>query len=183
MKSSGLSWLFTLLITVALFGFLLFQVELDSLFAGLRQIPAWCIWAAIVLFCGEGLMSTLRIRVCALPSPHNKKKLLEALSVNGWYVLLVLALPARLGEVAAVAVMGRGVDMSIGSAAMSIVFQRLLDVICLSLLSLILISLAFVGQHQLVWLALMLMPRDSQSHCTSGLSIRLIARSSEKRDV
>ncbi|MEM7099029.1 MAG: lysylphosphatidylglycerol synthase transmembrane domain-containing protein [Pseudomonadota bacterium] len=153
MSSSRLNWVLAVCLTLILFGVLFRQVEISQLWAGFSRIPGWCIAAAFLLFVGEGVISTWRILACAATS-RTQPRVINALSANGWWVLLVLALPARLGEVAAIAVVRRDLDMSVGAAAMSIVFQRMLDVICLVALSIVLLTFAYVDAGFAMWAGL-----------------------------
>ena len=88
---------------------------------------------AFVFLVLEGVATALRLWLFAQKKPC----LSEALKANAWYVLLLVVLPARLGEVAAVVVLQRYLGQRYGAAASSIIAQRLYDVVVLSTIFLI----------------------------------------------
>lgn len=89
---------------------------------------SWSMLAVAFLFLLlEGIMTALRIWLFAGKKPCVG----SALKANAWYVLLLVVLPARLGEVVAIVVFERYLGQKYGAAAMSIVAQRLYDVIVL----------------------------------------------------
>ena len=101
----------------------------------------WTMFAFGMLFLGaEGLFTTWRI---GLLTPGNHA-LRELLRVTAWYVLLLVALPARLGEVAAVVLFNRYLSQSTGPACANILVQRLFDLSVLS--AVFLLSLLLLGQ-------------------------------------
>lgn len=92
------------------------------------QAVSWQYLAFATLFLlFEGVFTALRIWLFA----GRKPCLSDALKANAWYVLLLIMLPARLGEVAAVIVFEKQLGQKRGAAAMSIVSQRLYDVVVL----------------------------------------------------
>ncbi len=82
---------------------------------------------ALICLTFEGIITALRIWLFA----DRKPCLRPALKANAWYVLLLVILPARLGEVAAVVIFERYLKQKRGAAVMSIITQRLYDVIVL----------------------------------------------------
>jgi uncharacterized membrane protein YbhN (UPF0104 family) len=84
----------------------------------------------------------MRFRLLA----HGPVKYSDCLIATAWYALLLIGLPARLGEVAGVAVIVRYMHQRTGTAAVSLLFQRLFDVIVLGVLLVVVCVLAFVGE-------------------------------------
>lgn len=126
-------WITASLISLVLLALVVAQVNWTDLRAMLAG-AAWSLIAlALVLFTAEGVMTALRIRLFAGGRPT----IATALKTNAWYVLLLVILPARLGEVAAILVFNRYLGQRAGAAAASIVTQRLYDVIVLGALFLI----------------------------------------------
>jgi len=131
-------WVSAVVVTGVLLGLLFSQINLQQLWSQYTKVPTWIWFAVVGCFALEGLLSTRRIQICAAAQTAFS----AAFNVNGWYVALVLALPARMGEIGAVAILHRAAAMPLGAATLSIVFQRLLDVVCLLAVSLCLLFLA-----------------------------------------
>ncbi len=126
-KSSPWVWGSATLISLALLGLVLSQVDFAIIKDMAKNLSLTAFIAAFAFLTLEGLFTALRIWVFAARKPC----LGQALKSNAWYVLLLVMLPARLGEVAAIVVFERYMGQKRGAAAMSIVAQRLYDVIVL----------------------------------------------------
>ncbi|GJL85505.1 MAG: hypothetical protein DHS20C02_12800 [Micavibrio sp.] len=120
-------WISASLISIVLLALVVMQVDIAQARTMLENL-SWSMLAVAFLFLlMEGIMTALRIWLFA-----NKKPCVgSALKANAWYVLLLIILPARLGEVAAIVVFERYLGQKYGAAAMSIIAQRLYDVIIL----------------------------------------------------
>lgn len=126
-------WISASLISLGLLALVVMQVDWSESYEMILGASwAFLVLAIILLIC-EGVASALRLWLFAAKKPC----LSEALKANAWYVLLLVILPARLGEVAAIVVLEKYLKQSRGAAAMSIIAQRLYDVIVLSLIFLI----------------------------------------------
>lgn len=148
-------WLPATAISLALLGYVVVQADFGQARAMLAGM-SWTLLAAALFFLMlEGIVTALRIRIFA----GNQTCYSPALKANAWYVLLLVILPARLGEVAAILVFERYLGQKYGAAAMSIVAQRLYDVIVLGVFFLIsvlgLSSMIDTGLMSIVALALM----------------------------
>lgn len=125
--SSPWVWGSASLISLVLLGLVLMQVDFSLVQRMAQNITVPAFIAAFAFLTLEGIFTSLRIWVFAARKPC----LSQALRSNAWYVLLLVMLPARLGEVAAIVVFERYMGQKHGAAAMSIVAQRLYDVIVL----------------------------------------------------
>ena len=126
-------------ITLVLVGILLFSLDFGVFSAQLESLSwLWLLIALAFLFL-EATLTAVRIRLFAPTRPT----LGAASEANAWYVILVLSLPARLGDVAAIVVFERYLGLKKGAALASIVAQRLFDVLSIALIFL-LVGLAMV---------------------------------------
>lgn len=126
-------WALATLVSVVLLAGVISQVDGAQL-RGMIANASWtALGTAVALLVLEGVFTALRIRMFA-PGPP---PLGAALKANAWYVLFLVMLPARLGEVAAVFVFRTTLGQSFGGAGMSVIVQRLYDVIVLGTLFLL----------------------------------------------
>lgn len=123
-----LLWLLAASISTVLLVLVLIQMDIAVLIQTASGLSASLLFTAVFLLSAEGLLTSLRIRLFT----NNQPPLTEALYANGWYVLLLNILPVRLGEVAAIFIFERLLKQARGAAMMSVVAQRLLDIIVLS---------------------------------------------------
>lgn len=132
-KGNAWIWLCAGVVSLALLTLVLLQVDFSVVEVMVRNL-VWPVFLAAFLFLTlEGIFTALRIWLFAARKPC----LSQALKANAWYVVLLVLLPARLGEVAAIAVFERYLRQSYGAAAMSIVVQRIYDVIILGVFFLV----------------------------------------------
>ena len=99
----------------------------------LKNISWPLVSAAFLFLIMEGIATALRLWLFAQRRPC----LSDALKANAFYVLLLVILPARLGEVAAIIVLKRYLQQKYGVATMSIIAQRLYDIMILGVVFLI----------------------------------------------
>lgn len=109
------------------------QVDTSQLTQMLGNVSWVAVFIAFIFLALEGVITALRLWLFAGKKPC----LSEALKANAWYVVLLIILPARLGEVAAIVVLERYLGQKYGAGAMSIITQRLYDVIILGIIFLI----------------------------------------------
>ena len=128
-----LIWGFATMVSFGLLALVIAQVDWAQTGAMLESISWVMLGGAFVFLVAEGVATALRLWLFAQKKPC----LSEALKANAWYVLLLVILPARLGEVAAIVVLERHLGQKYGAAAMSILTQRLYDVIVLGVVFLI----------------------------------------------
>lgn len=132
-NNKPLIWISAGLISLALLAFVIMQVDFNLALEMLKMLSWTMLLVAIAFLAFEGIATALRLWLFAQKRPC----LSDALKANAWYVLLLVMLPARLGEVAAVVVLERHLGQKYGVAAMSIIVQRLYDVIILGVIFLI----------------------------------------------
>jgi uncharacterized membrane protein YbhN (UPF0104 family) len=121
-------WIVSLLFSGVLLALVVSQLDWATFRAVSSRIDRLFVALAVLLLLLEGVITALRIRfftgMCATVS--------SALTANAWYSLLLIILPARLGEVAAILIFEHHFGQKFGAAAMSIVSQRLFDLVILS---------------------------------------------------
>ena len=128
----SLWWLAAITSLLVLFG-LLSQMDwkgFSHLTTGLS--PAYLV-IAISLLLTEGCITAARLSLFA----NNDSGFLAALPANAWYSVLVVVLPARLGEVGAILLLEKFLHQSRASAIMSILVQRLFDLMVLGVIFLL----------------------------------------------
>lgn len=131
-------WIISISISLILFAIVLSQLDIQLLRHSVTQeLKLYLLLIAIILLILEGIMTALRILVFA----SGTHKFHSALYANAWYVFFLIFLPARLGEVAAVYILQKYMHQSRGASVMSIILQRLLDLIILATIFIILITL------------------------------------------
>lgn len=140
--NKSLLWGFASFVSLGLLALVVWHVDFSESLMMLQN-ASWVFLAAAFFFLlSEGVSTALRLWLFASKKPC----LSQALKANAWYVLLLVMLPARLGEVAAVVVLERYLGQKYGAAAMSIITQRLYDVIILGVIFLI----ALVGMGSFI---------------------------------
>ena len=106
---------------------------------------AW-VAAGITMLLIEGVVTALRFRLLA----RGAIRLRDALRATAWYVLLLIGLPARLGEIAGVGVIARHLQQPAGVVAASLLFQRVFDMLMLIVLLTIVATLVVAGEQLFV---------------------------------
>lgn len=120
-------------VSCALLILVILQMDIDQSAAMLKNISWPLVAAAFLFLILEGIATALRLWLFAQQRPC----LSDALKANAIYVLLLVILPARLGEVAAILVLKHHLQQKYGAAAMSIIAQRLYDIMILGAVFLI----------------------------------------------
>lgn len=127
------TWMSAVIGSALLLGIVLLQLDSTSL----RSVAVGLSWpfvaVSVLFFFTEGVVTAKRISIMA--ATH--QRLIRALQANAWYSLLVVALPARLGEFAAILVMEKYLLQKRAPAFASIVVQRLFDLVMLGVLFLL----------------------------------------------
>ena len=121
-----------------LLGFVVLQVDWIAARRILRAIEIPWLVAGLALLMVEGLLTASRFRLLV----RKRTAYRDCLKATAWYVLLLIGLPARLGEVAGVATIVRYMNQPAGTAVASLLYQRVFDLIVLG--ALIAIGIVFV---------------------------------------
>ena len=138
-RGSWLIWGLAIGISLALLLAVLAQVDWQEAIQMLHQAAWPFVFGAIFLLMVEGVVTAIRIGVFTPSRPG----FATCLQVNAHYVLLLILLPARLGEMGAVLLFRRHFRQGAGAALMSVLSQRLFDLAILGSLFLLLgLSLA-----------------------------------------
>ena len=120
-------WLVASSFSLVLLALVVSQLDISRFVAMLEQIRIEFLLLAMGLLFGEGMLTALRIQLFCSGQP----KWTDALLANAWYSILIVLLPARLGELAAVVVLEKLLAQKRGAAVMSIIAQRLFDIVVL----------------------------------------------------
>lgn len=129
-------WMVAIVGSALLLGVVLVQLDLQSIRTVSQELAVPLLIGGLALLLTEGVVTAQRLSVMA----GTQQPFLSALRANAWYSVLVVVVPARLGEVAAILVMEKYLKQKRGPALMSIVVQRLFDLIMLGSLFLLVIS-------------------------------------------
>lgn len=123
-------WLTSIASSLILLGLVVAQIDWAVARSLVLRINYGWIAAGIGLLLIEGLVTASRFRLLV----RQRATYNDCLVATAWYVLLLIGLPARLGEVAGIAVMVRHMHLRAGAAAASLLVQRVFDIIVLALL-------------------------------------------------
>lgn len=123
-------WLTSIAASVLLLGLVVAQVDWAQAQIVLDQLSYIWLFAGVFLLLIEGLITAARLNVLARPVATYR----ACVTTTAWYVLLLIALPARLGEIAGVATLAQHMGQRAGTAAASLLLQRLFDILLLALM-------------------------------------------------
>ena len=127
-KISPVVWITAGFISIVLLALVLMQVNWGLMIklAQSVSLPLFVLSLSVLVF--EGVFTTLRLQLFT----PNKPLFKDCLQVVAWFVVLLVILPARLGEVAIIVLIQRYLRQNAGSALISVVIQRIFDLIMLS---------------------------------------------------
>ncbi|MCG8450642.1 MAG: flippase-like domain-containing protein [Pirellulales bacterium] len=128
-KKSVASWLAGLLISSILLGLVIFQIEPDDFLKLAGRINSYYFIPGIIFLFLEGIFTSLRVHKLN----SGRLAFATSLRVTAWYVLFLLIIPARLGELSMVVLLNRHMNLSYGSAVTNLLVQKLLDLLVLAL--------------------------------------------------
>lgn len=133
-------WMISIVISLILFVIVVSQLDFQLLIHSItHDLNPNYLAIAILFLMFEGIMTALRIQLFSTAS----QTFYSALYANAWYVFFLIFLPARLGEIAGIYVLQKYMHQSRGASVMSIVLQRLLDLIVLSIIFILLITFSY----------------------------------------
>lgn len=134
-------WAVSLAFSIGLLALVFVQVDIDAARSLAREINYVWIALGLSLLLFEGLLSAARFKLLA----RGSVSYLACLLATAWYVLMLIGLPARLGEIAGIALIVRYMRESAGAATVSLLFQRVFDLVVLASMLAIGFALAFSG--------------------------------------
>ena len=137
-------WITSIVSSLVLLGLVLWQIDLQVAREVISNARGNIIVIGVGLLVFEGFVTAARFKLLALGRVTYR----QCLTATAWYVLLLLALPARLGEVAGVAIMVRDMGQRAGTAVASLLLQRMFDVIVLAAMLSIIAAFAVTGGDQ-----------------------------------
>ena len=123
-------WATAILSSIVLIGFVISLVDWRQATAVVSGANKRLLLFGVTLLALEGFITAQRILLLSIGSASYT----QCLRATAWYVLLLLALPARLGEVAGVGTLIRYVNQLPGEAAVNLLLQRIFDVLVLGTL-------------------------------------------------
>lgn len=140
-KSNLSSWLSAAAVGLVTLTLLFWLVDSNELLAVVQAANWYLLALAILPLIAEVTFTSLRVQHCV----NHPVSLRLAMYSNSLYIAWLSLLPARLGEIAGVAVFHQKLKMPIGSAMASVVVQRIYDVLILAALLVALLTQSLYG--------------------------------------
>ena len=131
-------WLYSIFASILLLGFVFAQIEWIDAREIFASISYFWLSIGVLLLLVEGFITAARFQLLTSTDVSYG----ECVTAVAWYVLMLIALPVRLGEIVGVALIVKHMRQRPGVAAASLFFQRIFDM--LILLSMLLIGIVFV---------------------------------------
>lgn len=139
-------WIVAVGASAGLLALVVAQVDMPAARQLVRETDYAWVAAGVAVLLLEGLVTALRFRLLA----RGRVRLRDALRATAWYVLMLIGLPARLGEIAGIGAIARYLHEPVGVAAASLLFQRVFDMLMLIILLAIVAVLAVAGEQLFV---------------------------------
>jgi uncharacterized membrane protein YbhN (UPF0104 family) len=139
-------WVTSVISSLLLLALIVAQVDWTAAGKLAKTINYFWAAAGIALQMLEGTITALRFRLLSRTQANFR----DCLRASAWYVMFLIALPVRLGEVAGIALIVRYLGERTGAAAASLLFQRLFDLIFLVAALVVFCVSAFVQMSLLV---------------------------------
>jgi uncharacterized protein (TIRG00374 family) len=140
-RDNRFSWFSAIIIGVAVFAILFWYVEPRQVLDQFGQVDIGLLAFAFLPLAIEAMCSTFRIQHCV----NHTVSIRLAAYCNSLYLIWLSLLPARLGEIAGIAVFHKRLSMPLGSAVASVIVQRIYDVLILSGSLIIVLSQTYYG--------------------------------------
>jgi hypothetical protein len=132
-RTSPIIWASATVISLILLSLVISQVDWDlTIEILLKSSPVFLLFS-MIFFLAEGVFTTLRFYLLT----PNKPMISSCFKVTAWYVVFLVLLPARLGEVIVILLLKQHLNQNTSPALMNVLVQRLFDVIILSSIFLI----------------------------------------------
>ena len=120
-------WVSASIVSIALLAIVLSQVEFGLIREALSEVVWPLFGVALMLLMSEGFATAKRMQVFT-PGPPSYA---ACLRISAWFVIYLIVLPARLGEVVAVVLLRVYAAQASGPALASLLTQRLFDLLVL----------------------------------------------------
>jgi len=124
------TWTIAFITSLILLSIVIFQTDWKTVVDIWEGITWALVFVALILLLMEGVCTSIRMYLY-IPG---KTELSSCFRVVAWYVLMLVLLPARLGEVVAVFLLKENLNQKTSPAIMIILVQRLFDILVLSAL-------------------------------------------------
>ena len=121
-------WLWAGLTSIVFLGFVIQFIDWQELQKVIQNISIPFFILAMIVLSLEGIFTALRMQAFT----DGSKSFISCLQVIAWFVVLLIMLPARLGEVAIIFLMGHFLQQNKSSALINAFTQRLLDLLVLT---------------------------------------------------
>jgi uncharacterized membrane protein YbhN (UPF0104 family) len=132
-------WLVSIASSLILLGVVVAQVDWRAARTLVVNIDYSWVVCGVALLTLEGLITAARFRLLARTAASYG----DCLRATAWYVLMLIGLPARLGEIAGIGLIVRYMRERAGAAAANLLFQRVFDMIVLMLMLAVVCIVAF----------------------------------------
>lgn len=126
-KSNAYVWCLGSLFSLVLLFFVIYLIDIEKLKVILVSI-SWIIFViAVFVLLLEGFFTALRFKVFTPGNPPLK----DCLEMTAWFIMSLIILPARLGEIAVIILLKNNLSQSTGAAIMNVLTQRFIDLLFL----------------------------------------------------
>lgn len=126
-KSNAYIWYTGFIVSLVLLSFVIYQIDFSQIELILDSISWPFFLLATCILLSEGLFTALRFK---LFTPGNQS-IKSCLEVTAWFIISLIILPARLGEIAVILLLKEKLGQSTGSSIMNVLTQRFIDILFL----------------------------------------------------
>lgn len=122
------TWVTAISISLFFLLFLAYFLDWDTLRREIQGVNWLLLCIAFLVLSLEGLFTALRIKVFT----PGKQSLADCLKLTSWFVVMLVILPARAGELFVLVLYKHMLNQRAGMSIMNVIAQRILDVLVLS---------------------------------------------------
>lgn len=138
-------WLVAIFISVLLLSFVIYNVDVNSLYFVFDSIT-WSIFIiSLLVLLLEGLFTAIRFKLFTPGNPALK----SCLHITSIFIVSLIILPARLGEIAVIFLLKKELKQKTGAAIMSVLTQRFIDLLFLCALLFIFTLMTSIAEQSL----------------------------------
>ncbi len=151
-KSNLYIWVISFVISIGLLLFIFNQTNIHEL-ANLIDLTSFkWLFLSIIVLALEGFFTGLRFKTFT-PGNHSIGRCSK---LSSWFIVSLVILPARLGEIAVVFLLQDYLKQSAGAAIMNTIIQRYIDLLFLASMTLIFLCLNHLFSLELLILSIVL---------------------------